>query len=250
MDKRKYDKLNTIKLIGSGIEGNVYLYNDHLGRKTALKIFKRQYDFDFSSVVVPEKTFINKEKKLQFLSKQSCLKGDIKLLDLIYDNEKFIGYTSLYEPYKSFEDVTKKKERLKLLKKLKDRVIELNNEGILIGDYNSSNFGIEEEKIKLYDIDNFKTEDYDFDLATSYINYFRRNSQKREYLDNYCFNIFSISFYENIVHSYVLQYLENEGLPKKMNTDNNKELKLQLLYPRNDYKPDFLIDNMKKGFFN
>ena len=132
MDIIKYDKNSVIKLLGAGVEGIVYLYQDSQGRKTALKIFKDTYNLESGLVKVPEKTFINKENKIQYLSKQQCLKDDIKLLNLVYDNDKFIGYTSLYEPFESYASYTtaKKKDKLELLKKLKEKVIELNKNGI------------------------------------------------------------------------------------------------------------------------
>ena len=248
MDIIKFDKDSVQKVIGAGLEGIVYLYTDPLGRKTAFKRFKDYYNLDDGIKPVPEKTMINKEKKLQLLSKESCLKDDIELYDLVYENDKFVGFTSKFEPHETFGKYKfeRKKLKLEILKKLRKKVEELNKNNIYIGDFSDDNFAFINSKVRLFDIDNYRIDDYDFDLATRYINNFRKNCSHHKYLDNYCFNLYSISFYEGTDLSFVPHDLQYKGLPNKMNTEKNRELRLELLSPNNGYKPDYLIDHMKK----
>lgn len=247
MEKIKYNKDNLLTVIGEGIESIVYLYRDNKGNKVALKKFKDEYKLDNRIIKIKEKTLLNKEKKLELLSKKECMKDEIELRDLVYENDRFIGFTSTYEdnkPLYYYLDKNRKK-KLKILNELKEKVIKLNENGIFIGDFNHDNFSIVNKKIKLFDIDNYKVDEYNFDIATALINYYYKKCQREEYIDNYCFNIYSISFLEDIPMSNVLNYLQNYKLDSK----KNEELKIKILSPDNSYNGELFIDNIKKGLF-
>lgn len=252
MDKINYSRDNIIDLIDVGTEAYIYLYRDNKGREVAFKKFKDKYIISNETFLIPERVLRNKEKKLEILSKEECMKDEIKLLDLVYDNDgKFLGFTSVYEPCNSFLDygLSRKKVKLNLLMQLKEKIIELNKNGIYIGDYNDSNFGVKKGKVKLFDIDNYKVKDLNFDLSTRNINMFLNKCNHPEYLDNYCFNIYSYQFYQGISKYSVHELLEIGKLPKELYNEKNRKLVFSLASPNNNYKPDFLIDNIKKGLF-
>lgn len=246
MRKIEYDENKIIKKLGDGIESDVYLYNEG-GIKTVIKIFKDEIDKD------------NKELKLELLSKEKLILKEIKLLNRIYKDNKFIGYTSIYTPSEPILDYMNKSKskKIDLLNQLQDKYQELNNRGIYIGDFNLENFRVKDNELKLIDIDNFSIDGLPFDVKNPYMEDYMEKCPKIDYIDYYCFNYFTLSFISNILPVCLDAILIQSGLPKEFNNDACKTIYNHLLNVNEDFKSLTFSDGndatfvkcMKKGLF-
>ncbi len=208
MEIINFDRNNIICELanGRGAEGIAYLYNDdgHIvvfkkfyDKNDLLEVYRDRREFTAMEELYNDDEDIdntkNKELKLMILKHDEALQGDIKILKRVYSMGKFIGFTSEYEPYKPLSYISKKKEKLRTLSLVQDRYEELNKRGIYIGDFNQSNFCLDGDRIKLYDIDNFKVGDLDFNVhSAAMMEYMNRCSDMRN-IDYFCFNYFALS---------------------------------------------------------
>ena len=207
MEISNFKEENIIYKIDQGVEGIVYLYNDN-GRKVAFKKL-----FDDEEII---KSNRNKELKISILQNEEVLKNDMKLLNRIYYMGKFIGYTSVYEPYDPLDYGKSLEYKLYALRLLRERYEELNNRGIYIGDFNNQNFCLTDGRIKLYDIDNFRIDSLDlhFNVYNSTMEEYFNKCKTIDNIDYYCFNYFALSYLMNIEVDYVLKGEFIEYLPK------------------------------------
>lgn len=255
MEKIIFDENYIVKKIGNGLESEVFLYYNK-GSFEALKIFKREihYKTDNGIVIrkVTEEMLENKKRKIELLSKEPCLNNDLKITSLVYNKDsRFIGYTSKYELTESFNDYSFKSFhiRLELLKKLKERINILNENGIYIGDFiNLNNFAIKDGNVFLFDIDNYYVKGLDFDFDNMFINDYLKKNNDISNIDVYCFNYFSMAYADKRSINYIEDYLRIHGLPRRFKTEKNKSLLKELL-DRKCSNREFLIDNEKKGLF-
>ena len=185
----------------------------------------------------------NKELKLIILKNESILKNDVKLLNRVYSMGKFIGFTSEYEPYNPLNYIDKKKDKIKTLELLQDRYEELNKHGIYIGDFNDDNFALTKKGIKLYDIDNFRIDDLDFNVFnSSMMEYFNRCSNVKN-IDYFCFNYFALSFLSCYETDMILRGLVIKDFPSYLKTPEVLNL-LDFLDNMND---DTVIEKTPDG---
>ena len=268
MEKIIFNKENLIKGFNYGIESELYLYNDN-GEIVVLKKFKDKYDLrskvqkardeidlksgrkkesDLKGVIpFTDEIRENKIKKLEIIHDNDLFKDEVQVKKLVYDeNGTFIGYTMKYEELKSADMNTRKKYKIMQLKKLKERVIEFNKNGIYYGDFNERNLLCTKDICKLCDLDNIKIGDLDFDLKSiSQLDY-EKKWTNLEYLDNYCFNIFTISYLYKIHLPYTEFFISQNGLPFRMRTEKNVEIAKKMLSLKQDYnETEFLIDHMR-----
>ena len=110
MEISNFNKDNIIREIDKGKEGIVYLYRDK-GTNVALKQFFNNEETCNSND--------NKELKLLILKNESVLKDDIKLLNRMYSMGKFIGFTSIYEPYAPLSHLDNRQNKLVILKEIR-----------------------------------------------------------------------------------------------------------------------------------
>lgn len=256
MERKQFEFNNIRKKLTSGRESNIYLYEDN---NTVLKYFKTDIEDrnkntgEIKIIHVDDEVFNNKEKKIELLSNEQILSDNLKLKNLIYNKDgKFVGYTSIYENVISYNDLSYKPSKIKieLLKKLRAKMEELNRNDIYIGDFvNPCNFGIKDNKVILFDIDNFKVNDLDFDYKNVFVEDYLKHNKKTDNLDTYCFNFFTIAFYTNRLMSYIDAYLRTNGLPRKFNTPESKVILKELLNNKCPEKK-YILDNRKKGLFN
>ena len=258
MNKIIFNKDNIIKKIDEGREAFIFLYKTNAGL-VALKFFKKEIEDPFGNkTIVTKETMDNKEKKIRIIPEIEEFSNDVKIYDLVYDEYgNFVGYTMEIDFYKSlniYRSSHNIDEKIDLLKRLRDRDERLNEQGIYIGDFNPSNFGIIENGIKLFDLDNYRIGEYDFDFKDTFVSKFEKHSSQKENVDNYCFNYLTLYYLMNLVA--VLKNVNNEvekkGLPKRIRTDENNELYESLKNINDDYKKRYLIDNIrerKKGLF-
>lgn len=237
-----YNEDNIIKQIGEGIEGKVYLYKDGKS-EVAFKKFTNDKDILYNSND-------NKELKLIILKDEQTLKNDIKILDRVYHMGKFIGYTSVYEPYTPLSYLDSKSNKIAILKLIKDRYEELNKYGIYIGDFNNSNFCLEKNQIKLYDVDNFRIDNLDFNVTNPVMAEYMKKCKNIENIDYFCFNIFAISYLSKIESDLVVSGIGKENYPRFLKTKEVKEF-MNYLHNFNDNTPiEKTLDGKPKTLLN
>ena len=246
MKKKQYDENKIIKKLGDGIESDVYLYNED-GIKTVIKLFKDEVDKD------------NKELKLELLSKERLILQEMKFLNRIYKDNKFIGYTTIYEPTEPFLNYMNKNKSIKidLLNQLQDKYQSLNEKEIFIGDFNLENFRVKDGKLKLIDVDNFSIYGLDFDVKNPYMEDYFEKCSKIDNIDYYCFNYFTMSFIANILPVCLEAIIIQSGLPKEFNNEECKKIYQDLVTINDNYQREkysngndvTLLKCMKKGLF-
>ena len=252
MQKRQFDKNGVIGIFNEGSESTVFQYVDKSGMEVALKFLKKEFVTPIKTETIPYETFLNKERKLLLLNQSEFLYDDEKPIDLYYIDDKFIGYSMPVDKYKGLDQFysSSKKEKLVLLKELKQKIEFLNKNNIYIGDFNTNNFGIRKNgSIKLRDIDNFSIGGLSFDRSTNLVKEYIKKCSNIKNIDNYSFNYFSIGFYTSQTPSSLERYLKEKGLPKKLDTEENKQLLEDLENINDDYEQRYLIDSQKKGLF-
>ena len=241
MDISNYKEENIIREIDHGVEGKVYLYNDN-GNKVALKIFYTGKGYNTND---------NKELKLKILKNESILKDDMKLLNRMYSMGKFIGYTSLYEPYTPITYFDSNEKKIEFLQSLLKRVQELNSHGIYIGDFCPNNFGFENHKIKLYDIDNFRIDNLNFNISDNSMVEYMRKCKNIKNIDYFCFNWFAFSLLSKIKTSTLLEG-NYSSIPRNLKTDEIEDFFYDLKHINDSYvieekdgKPKTLLNLLK-----
>ena len=192
-----------------------------------------------------KETLENKRKKLEIISKSPILKEEINIYDLVYDkNDNFIGYTMKIEKLKTAYDIKNINTKIKILKIIRKKLELFNENDIYIGDFNPKNI-ILSDKIKLCDLDNLRIGNLDFDALNTFgLLHLKRKFDKNT-IDNFSFNLQTISYIGNINPPYIFDYIREEGLPRKLNTKNNKKLLLDLL-TTNSSNNEYFIDNLRK----
>ena len=255
MKKIIFNKDNIIRKYDEGKEAFIFFYKTDDGI-VALKYFKRIIENTFGeNTIVTDEIIKNKENKIKLIPEIEELNKDVKIYDLVYDKEgNFVGYTmevDLYNSLNIYRSSHNNEKKIELLKKLRERIEQLNEKGIYIGDFNPSNFGIKENGIKLFDLDNYRIGEYDFDFKDTFVNKFEKKSSKKEKIDNYCFNYLTLYYLMNIVSLNVSSEVDKKGLPKIIRTDENKKLYENLKNINDDYEPIYFIDSQKrkKGLF-
>ena len=237
MDKIQYNKRSIIKYFNSGAESNIYLYDDFNYQDfVLLKKFKSTNDIFLN----------NKENKIEFIGNNESFKDEIKIYDMVYEKKFFVGYTMEYSFLKKFNSFSKRKIKINQLKLLREKVEKLNNNNIFIGDFDEKNFltSPEGDNIKLCDLDNYKIDKYDFDVVTRAIINFRKNCNKDEYIDSYCFNLFTIAYLYKINFAYLCEYINDFNFSYFHNKEN-KEILESMKHLDDSYQYKFLIDNIK-----
>lgn len=246
MGKRYLYKENIIKKIGSGIESDVFLYNEN-GKDVALKLFKNI------------NTVNNKELKLMLLKEKKELLNEFKIRNRIYNKDKFIGYTLDYKPAENFDDyiIEGKKKKIEIINKLQEKYQMLNENDVYIGDFNLENFGYSNGNIILYDIDNYSVDGLPFDVLNPFMKDYFKKCNKVDNIDYYTFNYFTLSFISGILPNFLTIELIQDGLPKDFKNKDCEKIYHDLIYMTDNYKKEKFIDGddvtfvkcMKKGLF-
>lgn len=233
----KYFEINEKNIISkyrSGIESDIFLYNLN-GNIVLLKLIKN------TDVIK------NKEEKLTQIINSNLLDDEVKIIGGAKKNGTFIGYFIEPSYEKTFDSFQKRTTKINQLKKLRDKVSNLNKNNIYIGDFNEGNilYDKKSDDIKLCDLDNFKINDLDFDLKSSYVNYFRQRCSDDTKIDDFCFNVFTISYLERIYLPYVLNYLISNNLPEYFSCEENEDIRKRMIILNDSYEKGYLIDHIK-----
>ncbi len=250
MKKVQFDKKNIIKKIKEGSESVIYSYKNSDNTFVIVKIFKDKFVTPTNTEDIPYEVFLNKERKLLLLSQSDVIDEDTKPIDLLYDNNKFIGYSMPIDKNVDFDYSWSKSEKIDALEKLREKNIILNQHGIYIGDFNIENFRRRPDgSIRLMDIDNFSVNGLPFDRPNELVkDYFKQCSDIKN-VDNYGFNYFTLSFYIKQTPNTIKKHIKENGLPRKFDTLENRHLLDDLENINDDYEPRFIIDSKKKGLF-
>ena len=212
-------------------------------------IFKRTHNLDWYSSVrgktIDENTLKNKEKKVNIIPHLKCLKDDIKIYDSVYKDGIFKGYTMENSYYKRLTSDEKLKNKIEILKMIKNKMLFLNACGVYIGDFNMKNFLLNYAKndVKLCDLDNFRIFNLDFDNRNNATKEFERRCNKKEFVDSYCFNVFTICYLGNISQSEF--NIRDCYFPRILKTKENEKIIESMYHLDNSYQKKYLIDNLR-----
>ena len=265
MRKIQLNNENISGLFQKGLESTIYLYDDskyynntvlfkclksiderkkektEYYKKYGLSHYLRSQNFNISTDFLD-----NKHDKILLIDNLKCLNDEIKIFDMVYNNNNFKGYTMEKVDGNLIDCFEKKKNIIKYLKLIKEKIILLNSNNVYIGDFNNKNFLVSNnfENIKLCDLDNFKIDNLDFDTKTKYMTYFEKYCKNLEYIDSYCFNIFTILMLcrYNSVDPYTLDKFK---LNYMLNSKENKKIIESMNYLDDTYEPKYLIDNLR-----
>lgn len=240
MGKILYNKNNIVEYYKSGMESNLFLYNND-NRIVLFKKFKETF-MSYKKRDNLEEYLKLKEKKVKYILNSPLFKDEVKIIDLVYDRNLFIGYTMNLEKDYSINLVRDNNKKIKILKELKEKIIKLNNNNIFIGDFNPKNvlYDYDNGKIKLCDLDNFIINDLDSDMKSIYRIQFEKLYTNIKLLDNYCFNLFTIEYLDNLDPMSIIHSINNKKINYKFY--NNPEILNQLTNKSDDYKLKYLID--------
>lgn len=251
MIKRQFDKKNIIGIYPEGSESVVYAYKEGT-KDVVLKVFKHEFVTPTKTEKIPDEVFKNKERKLVLLNQSPYIDEDSKPIDLYYDGDNFIGYSMTPDRLKGLEDYYSSSTKVKneLLNKLREKMNYYNEHGIYIGDFNIDNFRLREDgSIKFRDIDNFSIGGLDFDRPTNLVKEYKEKCSNISNIDVYSFNYFSLGYLLSLEPYALDKYLNNKGLPRKFNTEENQKLLEDLENINDEFEPRFFIDSQKKGLF-
>lgn len=227
---------------GCGYESTIYKYFDS-DYYDKVVLYKKFNMFEHTNPDFLE----NKKQKLLLIPEIEELKNDVKVLDLLYTDGKFTGYTMEKSDNEIFDMFDKKKIKIKLLKMIRDRIEILNSKGIYIGDFNERNFLTSKDRsiIQMCDLDNLRIGEYDFDVCDKIEKRFLDRCGDLDALDSYCFNLFTISFLGRFDIGYLSDYFTWEHVHKCLFTKENKEIIESMIRLNSNYKKSYLIDNIK-----
>ena len=231
-----------------GYESTIYEYED--SNYYTEPVLLKRFNYD----IYPNSNFYeNKIKKLSLIPLIKVLNNEIEILDLVYEGDKFLGYTMnkvQLDPISSFD---KTRNKIFLLKLLRDKISKLNSKDIYIGDFNEKNFLTSPEKdiLKLCDLDNIRIGEYDFDIMDNAQKKFMQRCGNPKLIDSYCFNLFTISFLGRYDFSYICDNLTWSHFNKSLAGKNNEDIFDSMIHLSESYNGNFLIDNIKtKSFFH
>ena len=251
MKKATIDEKRIVRYICEGKEADIFLYKEDSDLRI-LKKFKKEIVNDFgTNIPITDKMLDDKRKKIEIISEMPELCKEIEPQSFIYSDEgKFIGYTMKIGKFNTLEKhfgTNDNKTKLELLKQLREKVQKLNEQGIYIGDFNPSNFGVTKDGIMLYDLDYLYVNGIDFSFDCYGVHNYKSKRKDIENIDDYCFNYFTLSFLMNVVLNNVDYNVQNNGLPFKLRTKENKELYKKLSSLEDGFQKKYFIDSQKKG---
>lgn len=246
MKSIQIDKNRILKKFDKGIESVIYYYDDN-GSIVLLKYFNDEIKTDEIIIPITKETLLNKEKKIEIIKSSPLFKNEVKLLDKAYEQDNFKGYTLEKSEHGASSCFQKTKVKIKILKELRNKIEMFNQNGIFLGDIHEGNILTNKDGsiIQLCDLDNLRIGDFDFDIGSNAVNQFNKKCSNKDLIDCYSFNLFTLCFLEKIYGPHILGYLKDNGLPRILNTKENREIADSILNLDNSYQKKYLIDNIK-----
>jgi len=150
------------------------------------------------------------------------------------------------EYVRTISEYDRRKDKIVALKKLREKVEKLNENGVFIGDFDKNDILINYSKddILLFNLDKCKIDGMDFDKKSKNIDRFNRKCKSQENIDSYTLNLFTIELLERIYPPYVVNYLISNELPKYLNTKVNRSIIREMNSLNDSYQKRYLIDDI------
>ena len=191
----------------------------------------------------------NKLNKLEFITSSGIFNNEVEVLGAAIENGKFVGYFMKYDPnyIKPINIGLDLNTKINLLRILREKIEILNSYNIFILDFNNGNFLMNNNanNIKLCDLDNFQIGNMKANLISDVAQDYLNSENNDMYVDNYCFNLYTLSLISGIIMPYIFDYIHSEKIPKCLDTKENREFIKTLRLYSNKYQKGYLIDNIK-----
>ena len=191
----------------------------------------------------------NKLNKLEFITSSGIFNNEVEVLGAAIENGKFVGYFMKYDPnyIKPINIGLDLNTKINLLRILREKIEILNSYNIFILDFNNGNFLMNNNanNIKLCDLDNFQIGNMKANLISDVAQDYLNSENNDMYVDNYCFNLYTLSLISGIIMPYIFDYIHSGKIPKCLDTKENREFIKTLRLYSNKYQKGYLIDNIK-----
>lgn len=191
----------------------------------------------------------NKLNKLEFITSSGIFNNEVEILGAAIEDGKFVGYFMKYDPnyIKPINIGLDLNTKINLLRILREKIEILNSYNIFILDFNGGNFLMNNNanNIKLCDLDNFQIGNIKADLISDVAQDYLNSENNDMYVDNYCFNLYTLSLISGIIMPYIFDYIHSGKIPKCLDTKENREFIKTLRLYSNKYQKGYLIDNIK-----
>ena len=246
MNTIEFNKEKIIRPFDKGVESVIYYY-DKDGKIVLMKKFNDEIKLSDQTLKIDSDVLNNKENKIEFIESSKLFKDEVTILDKVYEEGNFKAYTMEKSELRETDCFMKRKNKIKILKLLKEKIEKFNSEGIFIGDIQSRNILTTKDssKIELCDLDNFRIGNFDFDTKSLFVNEFEKKCSNSELIDCYAFNLFTVCFLSKVFSPYVYSHLQDKGLPRILNTKENRDILDSMLHLDNSYQKKYLIDNIR-----
>lgn len=232
------EKENILKVCNGGGESEISFYMLN-GSLVFLKRFRSS----------DELLLNNKFNKLGFITSSGIFNNEVEVLGAAIEDGKFVGYFMKYDPnyIKPINIGLDLNTKIHLLRILRGKIEILNSYNIFILDFNGGNFLMNnsENNIKLCDLDNFQIGNMKSDLISDVAQDYLNSENDARYVDNYCFNLYTLSLISGIIMPYIFDYIHSGKIPKCLDTKENIEFIKTLRLYGNKYQKGYLIDNIK-----
>lgn len=166
----------------------------------------------------------NKQAKLEILHSLDI--EDVKPIYLAEINGKIKGYfmeeLSDYQVLDLFQE--KDSNKLETLKIILEKLKVLHQNNIVFGDMNLNNILVKGDSICFCDLDNAKIDSFDFDVLNYCQQLYLKVFDSDKYLDNYLFNLLTISYLKKFILSSTPDYIRFYPLPFSINTKENRQI--------------------------
>ena len=232
------EKENILKVCNGGGESEISFYMLN-GSLAFLKRFRSN----------DELLLNNKLNKLEFITSSGIFNNEVEILGAAIENGKFVGYFMKYDPnyIKPINIGLDLNTKINLLRILREKIEILNSYNIFILDFNNGNFLMNNNanNIKLCDLDNFQIGNMKANLISDVAQDYLNSENNDMYVDNYCFNLYTLSLISGIIMPYIFDYIHSGKIPKCLDTKENREFIKTLRLYSNKYQKGYLIDNIK-----
>ena len=216
-----------------------------------IKIFNENFGHYLATKDEIETIRENKLQKIIILNNTKGFNNKFKPLGTYSYEGKFVGYYGIYLEQSTLENlqpVFSTEQKIHYLKKIKEKLLEFHELGIIYGDVKSNNIFIDYKKDEIIfcDIDNIQIQEYPIDLMNSYAKEFVKKYGKTDKrLDSYMMNLLTIEqFIKNGHYNKVLELIQDGFIPTEVDKNNNRNLVRQMVYLTKNYSGKYLIDNM------
>ena len=238
MKNFKIEPRNMLKEFRTEEDSKIFIYNLN-GEEVLLKLFK----------TTDEKELESKRKKIEIMSENKAINDEMgNIGNAIFDG-KIVGYfmpidVEYVRPISEFD---RRKDKIVVLKRLKEKVEKLNENGVFIGDFDKNDILINYSKddILLFNLDKCKIDGMDFDKKSKNIDRFNSKCKNQENIDSYTLNLFTIELLERIYPPYVVNYLISNELPKYLDTEKNRSIVREMTSLNDSYQKRYLIDDVR-----